>query len=186
MTEKIKPVPFTWRSLDVVDKDGVLAQVMAMVPHPRFRPLCDRQYAVGEEYALVVNEEASTASRGHYFASLKEAWMNLPEEIAKQYPSVEYLRKKALVETGHATEHVVICDTETEAKRTANLARALSGYAVIVRSGNVVKIFEAVSQSAQAMNKEKFQKSKDDVLDYVSKLIGVNRGELQKAAGKSA
>lgn len=173
MTENLKPIPFTW--------DGD-----AMIPHPRFKTLCDRQYIIGENYTLVVHEDISSKSRGFFFASLREGWLNLPEEIAKEFPSPEYLRKKALVETGHATERVVVCDTEVDARRVAALARALSGYSVIIRSGNVVKVFEAKSQSSRAMNKEEFQKSQTDVLDYVSKLIGVKRSELQKAAGRSA
>ena len=173
MTEKIRPIPFIWTG-----------EVMA--PHPRFKGLCDRQFALNEQYVLVINEEASTASRGHYFASLRDAWLNLKEEEAKRFPTQDHLRRWCLIKAGFCDERSIVCDTPSDARRLAMMARSLDGYAVITQKENVVVVYTAKSQSAAAMSKEEFQTSKDAVLDIVSSMIGVNRGTLQKEAGKSA
>ena len=173
MAETLRPIPFSW--------DGSV-----MRPHPRFRKLCDDQFAAGETYVLAADERASTASRNHYFAALHDAWLNLPEDQAQRFPSPEFLRRWALVQAGYANERVIPCDSEADAKRMALTARALDGYCVIVRKGTVVQIWTAQSQSHKSMTKEQFQASKSAVLDIVSKMIGVTRGELQKQAGMSA
>ncbi len=164
-----------------------------MTPHPRFLAICERQFALNEQYTLVLAEEASTASRGHYFASLRDAWLNLPEimefttssgeiirKSAKDFPTSEYLRKWLLIEAGYYDEQTIACDSHTEATRVAVFAHTLDSYARIGTSGNLVVVRRAASQSAQAMDKEKFQKSKQDVLDFASSMIGVPRTVLQK------
>lgn len=169
-----------------------------MTPHPRFKTICDRQFAIDETYTLVPNEEASTASRRHYFASLRDAWMNLPEDLSKHFPTQDHLRRWCLIKAGFCDERSIVCDTPSDARRLAIMARSLDGYAVITHhdetiSGGadseparVVVIYTAKSQSASAMSKEEFQTSKTAVLDIVSEMIGVNRGTLQKEAGRSA
>ena len=182
MTEKLYPAAFVWKEITDAQTGEV---IRAMIPRPHFQKQCNHQFVLGEGYVLDIHDDISDASRGHYFASLKDAWMNLPEEIGKQYPTIEHLRKYALCHTGWANERTIVCDSEQEAKRLAITIRAFDGFAVIVRRGEVVKIWTARSQSARAMTKEDFQKSKTDVLDYVANLIEVKRSELEKQAGKS-
>ena len=171
MTERVRAVPFKW--------DGD-----AMIPHPRLRELCNRQYAVGEQYILAVPQYPTPATRNHYFASLHDAWMNLPEND-KRFPTEEHFRKYLLIKAGFASENTVVCDTPRDAKNLAATVRAHDGFAVITVSGNVVKIYSAKSQSAVAMSKEEFQASKTAVLDLAAELIGTTRTELIKQAGKS-
>lgn len=173
MTEKIRPVPFNWNG-------------EAMIPHPRFRKLCDQQFVVGLDYVLVTDEQASTASRRHYFAALHDVWLNLPEEEAARFPNSEFLRKWCLVKAGYADERTDICDSAADARRLALTARALDGFAIISCSGNVVKIWTAKSQSPRAMDKAQFQESKQKVLDIAASMIGTTRGALQKNAGRAA
>jgi hypothetical protein len=172
VTEKIGPALFRW--------DG-----QVMIPHPRFQPLCTRQFAVGEEYALAPPEFSSTASRRHFFASLHDAWLNLPERD-KRFPTSEHFRKWLLVHTGFADERTIVCDTRRDAKNLALAARDLDGFAVIECRECVVKIWTAKSQSAQAMGHEEFQASKNAVLDEAAKMIGVTRTELVKKGGRAA
>ena len=111
--------------------------------------------------------------------------MNL-HESDNRFPTMEHLRKAALCHTGWADERTIVGDSEPEAKRLAITIRAYERYAVIAHKGNVVQIWTARSQSPRAMSKDEFQKSKQDVLDYVSGLIHVKRSELEKQAGRTA
>ena len=72
MTDDIPPMMFDW-------VDG------HMVPlNPK---AAGEQYYDGASYRLAVYEEPSTRSRGHYFASIKEAWTNLSEDDTRRWPS---------------------------------------------------------------------------------------------------
>jgi hypothetical protein len=56
------------------------------VPLARFKALCDRQFAVGEEYPLEVVENRSMAGHRGFMASVAEGWANLSEENAPRFP----------------------------------------------------------------------------------------------------
>lgn len=157
-----------------------------MVPLPRFQQLCDRQFAVHEEYALVIMEERSQASHNHYFAALTEAWKNLAEEYAADFPTMESLRHWALVQTGYCTETSYATKDNAEAKKLAVSLRRASPYAVLQVRRDVVMHFEAESQSRPAMKKERFEASKADVLELVASMARTTPAALKKNAGRSA
>lgn len=167
------PIPFTW--------DGEI-----MRPLQRFARRCDQQFVIGEIYPLAVEHEASARSRGHYFASLTEAWRNLPEDIAEDYPSVEHLRKKLLVRAGYADEEVIVLESVNDAVALARAIRKRDEYAVIAVKGQTVRIWTAKSQSKRAMGAKVFQASKEAVLREAEKLISVTAAELQANAGQAA
>lgn len=151
------------------------------------RPLAaDRQYVVGEVYLLAVTEERSWASHGHYFAALNEAWKNLPEELADQYPTVEHMRKRALIKVGYRDERSIVCASKAEAHRVAAFIRPLDGYAFVIVCENVVIHLTAKSQSSRAMGKKDFEESKRAVLDIVARMVKVTTEQLEKNAGASA
>ena len=56
-----------------------------------FRPLrrhakdCDARFVIGERYRIDVVEQRSEASHRSFFASVNEAWLNLPEDIAERF-----------------------------------------------------------------------------------------------------
>lgn len=156
------------------------------IPLPRFKRLCDQQFEVSEEYALIPSEERSMTSHRGYFASVKEAWKNLAEEFDGRFPTAEHLRSWALVQTGYATEANYVMDSDKEAAQLAVMLRRLSPLAVIRVSENVVQHFEAESQSVSAMKKERFEASKKAVLDLVSSMARTTPAELRKNAGRSA
>jgi hypothetical protein len=145
----------------------------------------DRDYVVGERYAVEVQELRSAASHNHFFVSITEAWANLPEHLAERFPSPEHLRKHALVKTGYADERTIVCRSNAEATKLSGYIRSLDGYAVIVLNGTIVTAWTAKSQSMRAMGKEQFQASKDAVLAYLDQLLGLPAGEVEKA-GKAA
>lgn len=157
-----------------------------MIPLPRFKRLCDSQFAVNEEYPLAIVENRSMASHNHYFAELSEAFDNLTEEHAKRFPDPEALRSWALVQTGYCTEVDHVADSPAEARKMAATIRRYSPYTVIKISGNVVKVFEPLSQSLAAMKKQPFEDSKRAVLDLVAAMARTTPAELKKNAGRSA
>lgn len=170
----MKPIRFQWTD------DGV------MKPHPRATQLCDRQFTIGEWYTLIVHEERSYASHSHYFASIGEAWKNLPDTMQARWPSPDHLRRWALCKTGYCDERTIVARSHKEALEIGALLRGLDGYAVISVNGNVVRIWTAKSQSRKAMNKQEFAASKDAVLRVVSELIGTDAATLNANAGRAA
>lgn len=160
------PVTFTWNG-------------EAMVPLPRFARMCGRQFQAGENYQLVVHEERSSASHRHFFAVVNEAWLNLPDDLALEFPSSEHLRKWSLVQAGFAHERSIACASKQEARKIAAFIRPMDEYAVIAVRDSTIKVFTALSQSVRAMGKKDFQASKDAVLEVLANLIGVTPKELQ-------
>lgn len=165
---RIRPTVFVWNG-------------QHMVPLPRFRQQCNQQYVVGEEYPLTMLEARSRQSHNHYFASVHEAWVNLPESIAVDFPSEEHLRKWALIQCGYCSETTLPCETGDHANHLAVMARRADAYSIVVVRGNVVKIFSAASQSAAAMGREEFQKSKVAVLEKIAALLDTKPRELERA-----
>lgn len=167
------PVIFTWTG-------------EAMEPLPRFAKLCDQQFVVGETYPLVIQENRSRASHDHYFAAIHDAWLNLPDHIAEHFPTEEHLRKYALIKAGHSDERSQVCSSKAEAQRTAAFIKPMDSYAIVVVRESTVRVYTAQSQSMRAMGKEVFQRSKSEVLDIISSMIGVDAGALNRNAGQAA
>lgn len=168
-----RPQYFTWN-----------AERSVMVP--RNRSLADRTWVDGETYRLGVIEERSAASHSHYFAALTEAWASLPHEQAERFPTVEHLRKYALIRTGYHNSDSFVCGSKAEAVRLAAFIRPTDEFSVIDVSAATVTRYSAKSQSKRAMGAEEFQRSKTAVLDYAASLIGVERKALEQNAGASA
>jgi hypothetical protein len=157
----------------------------AFVPRGRFAAVADRHYVVGEVYPMIVQEDRSSVSHRHYFACINEVFKNLPDEMAVQFATAEHLRKWALVSTGWYEERRLVLSTSAEARKVAAFLRT-DDYAVISVAGCVVIERKAKSQSMRAMPKGGFQKSKTDVLDFLSNLIGVTTETLASNAERAA
>ncbi len=158
------PVYFQW--------DGEV-----MRPWPRFHNVVNAEYVVGQSYPLVTVEGRSLASHNHYFARLTDLWETLPERTAVQFPSVDHLRAHALCMTGHRNERQFVCASNAEALRLAAFLRPVNEYAIISVNECAVVEWTAQSQSRKAMGKDRFQKSKDDVLAFAEELVGVKATE---------
>lgn len=158
----------------------------AFVPLKRFAHLCDKEFVVGEIYPLVVHEERSANSHNHYFASLQEAWKNLPEQAAERFPSPEHLRKRALVDAGYYDEEIIDCGSNKIAPTVGAAIRKRDDFAIIFIRDQFVIVRTAKSQSMRAMGKKVFQESKDKVLDIAWRLCGLTPQEASKHVGKAA
>lgn len=155
-------------------------------PHPRYQKECDRTFTVGDVYRLVEHQDRSQASHSHYFASLAEAWANLPDDLAERWPTPEHLRKFALIKAGYADSRQIVASSRAEALRLASFIRPMDEYAVVTVAEAVVTVFTARSQSKRAMGAKDFQASKQAVLDYVAGLIGTTTETLTRSAGQAA
>lgn len=154
----------------------------AFFPLGRVQNLASASYGDGEVVMLAPVEERSDVSHKHEFAWLKEAWLNLPQALAEQYPNPAMLRKRGLIATGHCTVQDYVCTSHAEAARWATyLRREVDEYALVVVSAGVVRVFKAKSQARGAMKREEFQQSKQDLMDWVAGLLGVDADSLSRA-----
>ena len=169
----ITPVIFEWL-------DG------KMVPLSRFRNVCSRQFAEGQQYSLGEVEERSYKSHGHYFACVAEAWKNLPEIYAQEFVTSEHLRKHALIKTRWFNLESMVLGRKADALKVVAFARKHDEYAIVAIDKNTVRVYTAMSQSIQAMGREDFQQSKSDVLDFLDDMLNIERGSLSANAGMSA
>lgn len=147
----------------------------AMVPLPRFASRCDRDFVVGEIYRMEAIEERSLKSHSHYFASLHDRWMSLPDHTAERFPTVEHLRKYALIKSGYADQRQIVCASKAEAQRVAGFIRPMDEYAIVAATEAVVTVWTAQSQSFKAMGRKVFQESKDKVFGVIDDLLGLKK-----------
>ena len=162
------PVPYRWNG-------------EAFEPLSRFKAECDRVFAIGEVHVLEPHEERSGASHRFYFAAIREAWMNLSDEMAQRFRSPEALRKYALIRAGYADSTSHVAGSKAEAQRLATFIQPIDEFAIVTVEGATVTRFTAKSQSLRAMGKREFENSKNAVLDIIAEMIGVTAGELVKA-----
>lgn len=166
-------LPFTW--------DGE-----AMVPKPGFARKCDAAFVIGQTYQLETVEARSAASHSHEFAWLRDAWANLPEDLAEMYPSPEHLRKRALIQAGYYDETIIDAGSNAAALRVASYVRSRSDFSLVVVRGPLVVERQAKSQSRRAMDKQTFQDSKTKIMEVVSEMVGVTPAQLAHEAGRAA
>lgn len=143
--------------------------------------LCDRELVIGEASQWEQVQERSKKSHDHFFALVHEAWVNLPEHLVTEFPNETALRKFALIKTGYCTVHKTVMADNTEAIKHAAFLQGREEYALCEIVGNVVTVWTAESQRRKAMGKKKFQQSKDDVLTFLSELIGTDVATLKQA-----
>jgi hypothetical protein len=168
------PILFRWTD------DGT------MVPMPRFMRRCQSEFKPGKLYPLVVEEGRSMASHNHYFATIDEAWKNLPEGAAEHFPTPDHLRKHALIKAGFCDKTVGVFSSHADAVRAAALVIPADSYAIVSVVGRTVTLYRAKSQRLVKMGKADFQASKQAVLEIVAGLLGVDSAVLSANAGKAA
>lgn len=143
-----------------------------------------------EDEIVIVSIERvrSEVSHKHQFAWVKEAWANLPEQYQDRRwaETSETLRKHALIATGFFQTYTIDCGAHASAHRVkAALVAAeakAEGYAVGQVRGPVLTIWTPQSQSYRAMGKERFQESKQAILEWIADKIGCEPEELRRAA----
>lgn len=155
----------------------------AMEPFGGFQARqADKQYVVGETYRMVEHHDRSANSHRHFFATINDAWQNLPDELLEEYPNPEVFRKKLLIRAGYADERSIVCASKAEAQRIAAFVKPMDDYAIVTVREAVVRVYTAHSQSVKAMGAKTFQESKQAVLDRIDSLLGVERGATQRSA----
>jgi hypothetical protein len=156
----------------------------ALVP---IRPkLADETFVVGSIYWMEIENPRSGATHNHEFAWLKTAWLQLPHDIADQYPTPTSLRKRALIDAGFFDEKIVDAGTNAAALRVAAYARGEDEFAYVVTRGPLVVVRKAKSQSRRAMGGKDFQASKTAILEVIANLISVSPETLVENAGQAA
>jgi hypothetical protein len=144
----------------------------AMIP---MRPkAADKEFVIGQRYWLDEVSDRSWISHRHEFAWIAEAWSNLPEALMETFPTHEHLRK-TVIDAGNARA----------ALRVAAYARGEDEFAHVTARGSTVIVHKARSQRMHGhdrMDKTEFQASKDDILGWISTLIGVAPERLRGAA----
>lgn len=143
---------------------------------------CDKEYVIGETLTWEVVKARSEASHKHFFACVHDAWSNLPETMAAEFPSSEHLRKWALCKAGFCNMTKIVCADNAAAIAAGALMQAMDTYAICEVSGRVITVFRAKSQSSRAMGAKDFQDSKEAVLGEISKLIGADAAQAGLAA----
>lgn len=158
----------------------------AMEPLARFHNEVNAHFVIGATYELEEVLERSSASHRHYFAVIREAWLNLPERLAERFPDPDHLRKFALIKAGFRDERSIVCSSKAEAQRLAAFVRPMDDYAVVTSSEAVVTVYTAKSQSSKAMGREGFQASKEAVLGVLAEMIGADPTALSRRAKEAA
>lgn len=143
----------------------------AMVPLARHMRQCNSDFVVGELYRLTIEEERSWVSHKHMFSWLHDAWLSLPEQIAGRFLNEDHLRKHALIAGGFCDSTSVACSSRAEAERWFKFLTKDDPYCIVKIEGATIMKFTAQSQSARAMGRERFQASKQAVIDYVDDLL---------------
>jgi hypothetical protein len=161
--DSFPPLPFKWNGA-------------AFVPLSAHR--ADHYLKPGEKYILVEHHERSSASHGHEFAWLTEAWMSLSERDQERWQTSESLRKWALIKSGFAHSHTIVCASKAEARRVAAFIKPIDEHAVVTIVGTVVTRYTAMSQSKRAMGAKIFQESKTKIMEVVSEILGIEPGQL--------
>lgn len=153
----------------------------AQVMRPSHPKLASQRFEAGHAYALVEHEDRSQKSHDHFFATVAEAWANLPEGLAARYATPDHLRKEALIKAGYHTSRDFVARSAAEALRLAAFIRPTDDHAVVVVTNCIVTEYKAKSQSLKAMGKADFQDSKDKVLAIVAGMIGTTVEALSQA-----
>lgn len=155
-------------------------------PLKRHEGALSAEMVIGQIYRLDIDNERSMASHRHEFASLNEAWLNLPEDIAARFPSKEHFRKTLLIQEGFYHQREIVCGSNAEALRWMRELRLRDDFAAYSVAGNVIIERVAKSQSVKAMGKADFQRSKQAILDAAWSLAGISPAMARKNEGISA
>lgn len=142
----------------------------------------DSEFEKDGVYRIERSEIVPQGRRGHYHATIKRAWENLPPHLAEEFLNPDALRTHALIKAGYCTTRKVLCDSpEAAAIAVAAISDSLDKYSVAEASGRVLTIYRADSTAASAMGDREYRDQKRKVLHIVSEMIGTDVATLMKA-----
>jgi Tfp pilus assembly protein PilZ len=118
--------------------------------HTFLEKQCDRDFVIGEVLRWELVNDRSEKSHDHFFALVHDAWLNLPEQYAIEFPNDTALRKFALIKTGYCKTHKMVTINNAEAIKQAAFMQSLEEYSICEVTGNVVTVWTADSQKYRA------------------------------------
>lgn len=145
----------------------------SLAPINRFHNIANAHFVVGEVYNIAVVEQRSMKSHAHLFASVTEAWRNLPERLDSEFPTEDHFRKRGLIQCGFFYQQEIACATRAEAVRWMEILRKRDQHAVYSISGNIIVERIAKSQSLKAMAKDEFERSHQALVEWAWGLVGI-------------
>lgn len=148
--------------------------------------VCDKHLVVEQEYWMTEEQERSKKSHNHYFRAVHTGWENLPEKYAGRFPDDDHLRKYALIMLGYFNQVELVFDSPDSAVLAAGQFKKLDTYSIVSVADCVVVQLTAQTQKYREMGKARFQKSKQDVIEFIAGLCGIDADELTVNAGKAA
>ena len=110
--------------------------------------------------------------RRRYFAIVHESYDNLPAKWSKRFPSVEHLRKWALIKAGWCDVVQVVAGSTV--RQIADAMRKLDRFAVISVNGEIITIFTAKSQTRKNQPKAQFMETAQKVYNILSDMLGTD------------
>jgi len=125
---------------------------------------------------------AADAARRRYFAIIREAWNNLREPWAAQFPSPEHLRKYCLIKAGWCDTTMVAVGSKSGAIAVAAMVHRLDDHAIAVPEGTVVTVYKARSQTRRAQRKAQFMETAQAVYRILEEMLGVSTEDLARVA----
>jgi len=149
---------------------------------PFWHRLAQENLEHGKAYYLKEDVWRSDKSHRHYHACIRELWKNLPDTLAAKYPSDTHLRKHALIVMGYYNERQFACESRLQAHKLVEFLKSHDETRLFSLNDNIVIERSAKSQKVRSMDKDEFQKSKNDVIEYLCQLTGVDPEELKRHA----
>lgn len=155
----------------------------AMVPATRLQgKIADKLFTVGESYLLIEHDETTQGARAFFFVNLTKIWKTLPENLERQFPSVDRMRYLGLIKFGHCDHDSFVCASQKQAEKfAAFLARTEQANVLIQFDGAVVHKFTAHSMKGKAMSAKTFRAAADKILDWASDLVGTTKEQIPES-----
>jgi hypothetical protein len=113
-------------------------------------------------------------SRRYFFAALRDAWANLPDQMRDRFPNAEVLRKNALIAIGYCDVMTVVAGSKAAAPQIANAFKARDQYCIAIPRGDVVTIYTARSMARRVLLKKDFLQVADKVFHWVHEQTGID------------
>jgi hypothetical protein len=113
-------------------------------------------------------------SRRYFFAALRDAWANLPDQMRDRFPNAEVLRKNALIAIGYCDVMTVVAGSKSAAPQIANAFKARDQYCIAIPRGDVVTIYTARSMARRVLLKKDFLQVADRVFAWIAETTGID------------
>lgn len=119
--------------------------------------------------------------RRMFFASIRDAWANLPDHMRERFPNAEILRKTALINVGYCDVMTVVAGSKSAAPQIANAFKARDQYCIAIPRGDVVTIYTARSMARRVLLKKDFREVADKVFHWIAQTTGVDPAQSHEA-----